>query len=391
MIQPAKVLDIARINLVRQLRDRTDLFFVFVLPTIVIFALGLQFGGASTARLGVVAPDGDEAAEILVELLAADGSQFEIRSIADETTLRDQVERGQLEAGVVIPDGFAEALQGSGTAEVRYLATADSLTAGLRAPVEASIARVAAATTAARVVVAEGVADWRTASDAAAAGYGAVPGVDVDVSVVGEAGMFAGYSQFTFGASTQLVLFMFLTSMTAASRLVYTKQLGISRRMVSTPTSMGTIVAGEAFGRLGVALLQAGFIVAITAVVFNVSWGDPLAAAALILAFGVVAAAVAMLVGAVSRNPDQAGALGVFLGLALGALGGCMVPIQFMPEAMQQVTKLIPHSWTLLGLQSLIRDGGGIDSVATNLAVLIVFGVVLMTLAVWRFRKAIAG
>jgi ABC-2 type transport system permease protein len=391
MIQPGKVLDIARVNLVRQFRDRGDLFFVFVMPTMIIFALGLQFGGVSTARLGVVAPTGDEAAADLVELLAADGTRFEIRSIADEATLREQVERGMLEAGVVIPDGFAGALEGSGTANVRYLGTTDSLTLGLRAPVEASIARVAAAATAARVAVAEGVADWDTASDAARSGYADVPGVEIDVSVVGDPGMFAGFSQFTFGASTQLVMFTFLISMAMAARLVYTKQLGISRRMVSTPTSIGTIVAGEAFGRLGIALLQAAFIVVLTAVVFNVSWGDPLAAGAIIVAFAVVAAAVAMLVGALSGNPDQASSLGVFLGLALGALGGCMIPIQTMPEVMQQLSRFIPHSWALLGLQSLIRDGGGIDSVATNLAVLAVFGVVLMTLAVWRFRKAIAG
>ena len=165
MIQPGKVLDIARVNLVRQFRDRGDLFFVFVMPTMIIFALGLQFGGVSTARLGVVAPTGDEAAAALVDLLAADGARFEIRSIADEATLREQVERGMLEAGVVIPDGFAGALEGTGTANVRYLGTTDSLTLGLRAPVEAAIARVAAATTAARVVVAEGIADWDTASD----------------------------------------------------------------------------------------------------------------------------------------------------------------------------------------------------------------------------------
>lgn len=391
MFQPAKVLEITRVNLVRQFRDRSDLFFVFVMPTLIIFALGLQFGGPSSARLGVVAPIGDEAADTLVDLLAADGARFEIRSIADEAALREQVERGMLEAGVVIPDGFSEALEGTGTAEIRYLGTTDSLTLGLRAPVEAAIARVAATTTAARIAVAEGAGDWDAASAAAAAGYGDMPGVEVEVSVVGDPGLFAGFSQYTFGASTQLVMFMFLISMAMAARLVHTKQLGISRRMVSTPTSLSTIVAGEAFGRLGIALLQAAFIVAMTAIVFNVSWGDPIAAAAIIIAFGVVAAAAAMLVGAMAGNPDQAGSLGVFLGLSLGALGGCMIPIQTMPEVMQQVSRFIPHSWALLGLQSLITDGGGIDSVATNLAVLAAFGVVLMTLAVWRFRKAIAG
>jgi ABC-2 type transport system permease protein len=98
-----------------------------------------------------------------------------------------------------------------------------------------------------------------------------------------------------------------------------------------------------------------------------------------------------MLVGALASNGDQASSLGVFLGLGLGALGGCMIPFQIMPEAMQSLARLIPHSWALLGLQSLIREGGGVASVAPNLAVLTAFSAVLLGLATWRFRKAIAG
>jgi ABC-2 type transport system permease protein len=390
MIQPAKALDIARVNVLREVRDRTSLFFVFVLPTIIIVALGLQFGGPSRARIGLVVPAPDAASQELVRLLTEDATRLEVRSLASVDELRTQVERGMLEAGVVVPDGFAAALE-DGTATVAYLGTPDALTLGLRAPIEAAVARVGAVATAARIAVAEDVGTWEEAVAAAQSGYGSVPGMDVSVAAAGEEGLFAGFSQFAFGASTQLVLFMFLTSMTAAGRLVYTKQLGVSRRMLSTPTSMGTIVAGEAVGRLGIALVQAAYIVLVTALAFGVSWGDPLAAAALIIAFATVAAGVALLVGAVARNPDQASSMGVFAGLALGALGGCMIPIQTMPDVMQQLARAIPHSWALLGLQSLARDGGGIGSVLPNLGVLVAFGVVLMTLASWRYRKAITG
>jgi ABC-type multidrug transport system permease subunit len=58
---------------------------------------------------------------------------------------------------------------------------------------------------------------------------------------------------------------------------------------------------------------------------------------------------------------------------------------------MQQLSRAVPHSWALLGLQELVRGGGGIASIALNLAVLGLFGIVLMTLAVWRFRRSIAG
>ncbi len=48
------VLDIARVNLLRALRDRTGLFFIFLLPLIIIVALGAMYGGFGSTRLGVV-------------------------------------------------------------------------------------------------------------------------------------------------------------------------------------------------------------------------------------------------------------------------------------------------------------------------------------------------
>ena len=158
MRQARKVLEIGRVNLLRQVRDRGDLFFVFVLPTIIIVALGLQFGGTGRARLGVVAPTGDAAAEALVDTLGEGAAPFEIRRVADLETLEGQVERGQLEAGLVIPDGFTLSLGWPGQVEILFLGTSDALTTGLRAPIDAAVARLGAITTAARLSVAEGLA-----------------------------------------------------------------------------------------------------------------------------------------------------------------------------------------------------------------------------------------
>lgn len=386
-----KAVEIGRVNLLRQVRDRGDLFFVFVLPTIIIVALGMQFGGAGQARLGVVAPAGDPVAESLVEILGTGDLRFDLRPVPDEADLVARVERGQLEAGIVIPAGTDATLRSGGTVEIRYLGTVGSLTAGLRAPIDAACARVSAVATAARVSAARGLASWDEASGVAVERYDTVPGIEVRVSQVGQTGMFAGFSQFTFGATTQLVMFTFLTSMTAAGRLVHTRQLGVSRRMTATPTSPWTIIGGEALGRFLVAVLQAAYIAVVTAVVFNVAWGDPVAAGALIALFCLVAAATALLIGAIARNPDQASSLGVFAGLALGALGGSMIPFQIMPPIMQSLAHLIPHSWALLGLQATIRDGTGIEAVLPNVGVLAAFAVVLFGLAAWRYRKAITG
>jgi len=386
-----KVLLIGRTNLLRQVRDRGNLFFILILPTIIIVALGLQFGGSTYARLGVVAPGGDPAADALIVRIREDSPVFTIIRFPDEAALRTAVERGTVEAGIVLPGDYGAQLAGSGVVDIGFLGTTETVTSGYRAAVEAAVAEQQALVGAARTAVKLGAGTYEDAYAIAQTRRPDVAGVAVTVEQVGADSMFQGYSQFTFGAQTQLLLFTFLTSMTAAGQLVLTRRLGVSRRMVSTPTSMTTIILGETLGRFLVALFQAMFVVLITATVFNVSWGDPVAAATIILLFCLVSAGAAMLVGAVSQNADQASSLGVFAGLALGALGGCMVPLAFMPQAMQTVAKAIPHSWAITALSSLVRNGGGIASVATNLLVLAGFAVVLLGLATWRFRKAITG
>jgi len=384
-----KALLIARTNLLRQVRERANLFFVFVLPTIIILALGLQFANAGQARLGIVAPAGDAQAGELVAMLSA-SDDFEIRRPSDAATLREHVERGLVEIGLVIPDGYGADIAAGRPVDLELLGTPESLTAGLRAPIEAAISRQAAISLAARLAAGDQPDRFREALAAAAAGYETVPGVEVTVRQVGEPGPFAGFGQFSFGAQTQLVLFMFLTSMTAAANLVLTKNLGVSRRMFSTPTSATTIVIGEALGRYGVALMQGIFIVAVTALAFGVEWGDPLATALIVGAFGLVGAAVAMLIGALSRNPDQAGSLGVAAGLGLGALGGAMVPSFMMPPVMLTVAQLTPHYWAINGFTEL-ANGADISAVLGNVGILLAYGTVILLIAAVRFRRAISG
>ena len=79
-----KTIEIGRVNLLRQLRDRSDVFFVIVLPTLIIVALGLQFGGTTNARLGVVYDPSDADAAALVA--AHRGRRHALRRAAGRAT-----------------------------------------------------------------------------------------------------------------------------------------------------------------------------------------------------------------------------------------------------------------------------------------------------------------
>jgi ABC-2 type transport system permease protein len=212
--------------------------------------------------------------------------------------------------------------------------------------------------------------------------------VGVTTSTTGEQIIETGMNGYIMGAQSQLVLWMFLTSMTAATQLIVTRQLGVSRRMFSTPTSGRTILIGELLGRFAVAMIQGLFIFVGTAVVFGVEWGDPIAASAVIVAFGLVSTGVAMLVGSIATNAEQASSIGVGFAMLLGAFGGAMVPPEVFPEIMRTVSHVTPHAWAIDGLRAVAIRDADLVGVLPQIAVLMAFGVVLLGLATVRFRQA---
>jgi ABC-2 type transport system permease protein len=200
-----------------------------------------------------------------------------------------------------------------------------------------------------------------------------------------------GIGMFSLGAQSQLVLFMFLTSLTAATQLILTRQLGVSKRMLSTPTSVGTILVGEMLGRLGVAMIQGLFIVLLSAFVFGVDWGDPLGASVLIVMFALVGTGAAMVVGAFGNNPDQAGTVGVFAGMLLGALGGAMIPIEIFGEPLRTIAQVTPHFWAISGFRALLFDRAPLVGIAPEIGVLGVMAVALIAVATMRLRRQLTG
>jgi ABC-2 type transport system permease protein len=376
---------IARANLLRLFRDRLGLFFILVLPMIIIFVTGLQFGGGFESRVGLLAGDTGTLGTDLAERL---DERWQVERYETEDALRDAVERGRVAVGIVVPDRYDERVLTGETVSVGYLAASSNEAIGRRRIVDAMVAEQAAAVRAARFAAAEIGGKAADHLERATSLQASLPALDVEVAAVGDSLFPEELRGFALGAQSQLVLFVFLTSLTGATQLILSRQLGVSRRMLATPTTVGTILFGEALGRFAVALFQAVFIVAATALIFGVVWGDPLGATVLVLSFSLVAAGVAMLIGAVATNAEQAGSIGVFAGLGVGAIGGSMIPPEIFPEPMGTISWLTPHRWALDGFRELIA-GGDLVAIAPQLGVLLGLAVVVLALATWRLRVAL--
>ena len=220
------------------------------------------------------------------------------------------------------------------------------------------------------------------------------PAVDVTSRTVGATSRDRQYlipTGFEYTAPANLVLFVFITSFVGAAALIESKRLGTSARMLATPTSAGTIVAGETVGRFTIAMLQGLYIVALGVLVFRVNFGNPLAATVLVLLFSLVATAFAMLTGTLLRTPEQAGSIGPITGIAMGMLSGCMWPRFIMPGPMQRLGQLFPQSWAMDAWIKLIAQHASIGGILPQLAVLAAFAAVLLPVASWRLRRSIVA
>ena len=382
----SRAFSIAAVNAKRLGRDRVGLFFLFVFPIILILLLGLSFGSGFAPRLGVVSSN---SGELGLELATALGQveEIEIERFSSAEELTDAVERGDVNAGVVIPAGYDEEIRSGNETTIEYIARAGSTSTAIRTTVDAVVVEQAARVRAALFSSDRGVGDFDETIQVASSLAAETPTVEVVVQSEGE-DTFEGLGQFDLGASSQLVLFMFVNSLGATVALIQSRRLGVSRRMLSTPMTAGTIVVGETLGRFLVAMMQGVFIILAASLLFGVRWGDPLAASALLTAFALVSTGAAMLFGAVLSNEQQAGAL-TPVGLGLAALGGCMVPLEIFSPTMQTIAHITPHAWAVEGFTELIRTDAGITEIALQIAVLLGFAVVLLGLASWRLHRTI--
>jgi ABC-2 type transport system permease protein len=387
-----KPLAIAWINVVRLFRDRQGLFFVFGLPVVIIVVFGLAFGGQGTRQVGVANEDDGPLAAELVAMLDDSGGSLEIETFATAAALRDAVQRNRVDMGIAIPAGYGAALERGGTAQVEYVARpGEAISAALRPLLDDALNRQAALVKAARYAMTERELGFAEALVDARRHAAEVGTVTVRAETTSEALIEPGMNGYLMGAQSQLVMFIFMISMTAATQLIATRQLGISRRMYASPTSARTIVLGEALGRFAVAMVQGLFIFLTTAFVFGVEWGEPFAASLVLVAFALVSSGAAMLIGSIATNPDQATSIGVGLSMLLAAFGGAMVPPEVFPDIMRTLSHVTPHAWAIDAFRDLTLRDKDVVGILPQLAVLAGFAVGLLGLATVRFRKALVG
>lgn len=386
-----RALAVAKVSLVRYFRDPGAIFTAFILPMLIVLLLGAMSGGGAIPQLGFVAEGEDSlVAQLRDNLLTIDG--VDVVAIDEADSAIRSVERGELQAALIVPRGYEETLRSGDDVELRYVVQAGEEEQTITRAVSAALTEEATLLRAARFSENAGVGTFDEALSQAEELQAELPPVEVVATTAGEPFALSNLGQFDIYAQGMLVLFIFMTTLAGAANLVETRTLGVARRMYSTPTPVSTFLGGEALGRMTIAMIQGLFIFIGTWFIFGVDWGNPLGAVLTILVFAAVATAATMLLGSLVSKDQQAGGLATALGLGLAALGGCMFPLavfEILSDTVYRVAHVTPHAWALESFLVLVAEDGGVGDIAVYLLILLGYAAVLFALATWRLRRVL--
>ena len=374
-------------------RDRAALAFAFLLPFVFVigFSLALRGVGPENEALQfTIATQEQEGitAEAIDVIASAPGVRVTKMNFGDALA---GMEEGEIDGFVSFPSNFTRRLQSGRTAPLEVyvgdIAPADE--AALRGFAQEIASRFSEgqATLAAVLELSNEEKAEEVLGELLSDTSG--PAINVQVDQIGE---IAPFNTSNFVLPGYLTMFVFFTAAMGAEALARERQTHTLERLMANGVRRGSLIMGKflAGGIIGVTQVAVMWLVG--ALVFKIDLGaSPVAVVLLSILMVVASAAFGVLLASFVNNVRTASAAGVLTSLVLAPIGGSWWPLFITPPFMQSLARLTPHGWANNGLNKLMLFGAQFTDVLPEMAALVIFAVVFLSIALWRFRLAPGG
>ncbi len=180
---------------------------------------------------------------------------------------------------------------------------------------------------------------------------------------------------------------LFAVSASAAS-LFRERDAGIFQRLLAAPVTRAHILCSKFLYGVILGLVQLVVLFLASTLIYGTDVLPHLPLLVLVCIFAAAACtSFGMLLAAVSSSPEAASGLATFLIMLMSAIGGAWFPITFMPEFIQQFSKLTLVYWSMEGFSAVLWAGQSFVQILPILAVLGAITAGVMSIAIWRFNR----
>ncbi len=382
---------IAKKDLTELFRNRLGLVLLIVMPLFMMVMVGFIYpsnGTISGLQVGLVNEDSGFNGAFMsntthggfimsLEAINDQTHMLKITNVSSTASLKDMVQRGDLEGGIVIPGNYSQSMltgqQGT------LIIVADESNPQISATIQASLSGVFNAM--GQQIAIHNVQTMNSTVN---------PLAVIQPFNVQTQGVISGHpSYFDFIAPGIMAMTVMMSVMTGLPVAIsQEKEIGTMDGMMVAPVNRLSILLGKTGAQTARGLIQGLIILGLAIGIFGVAVQGSLLLVFALLLLGVFSfVGLGIVITSFTKDQETAQMLMMTLMFPMMFLSGVFFPIQQMPWYMQDISKALPLTYASDALRKVMVLGSGIQQISTDLIVLIVFGIVMIAIALPVFRR----
>ncbi len=361
-------------------RNRSLIISLIIPPTLQIILFGFALNPTvNRLRLGVVDESRSHPSRDLTSAFTANGTFVVTGAFAGVEPLGTALQRGTLDAGLVIPADYArQRNHKSGPVQAQFLLNAmDANTAGIAASYAGSIAQAFNGST----------LDVQSHPRNGPSGL-ADAHLKAQVNLLYNPGLISAWFVVT---GTFGILLILNGSLVATTTMSQEKENGTLEQLLMTPAGTTEIILAKLMPLFLLLMLDVGLVLVVCDLVFHVPVRGSLwlifLAGALCILTGI---GIGTFISTYTKSGLQAKLLSFFVNPPMALLSGATTPVEAMPKWMQPLVNLNPVRHFSLIARGVMIKGVGMDVLYPNFLALLCFAVLLLGVSITRFRKQLA-
>jgi ABC-2 type transport system permease protein len=182
------------------------------------------------------------------------------------------------------------------------------------------------------------------------------------------------------------IIGLFLSSL----NLVREKEMGTIEQLNVTPVKKYQFIIGKMMPFLIIALLDLTFGLLVAKLVFGLPFrGNILTLYAFTTAYLFLVMSMGLLISAISVTQQQVLFVSFFFMIIFIIMSGLFTPVESMPYWAQKLDLINPLYYLIRVIRNVVLMGSGITDLAYEMTSLLVYGGIMFSLAVWRYKKTV--
>jgi ABC-2 type transport system permease protein len=198
------------------------------------------------------------------------------------------------------------------------------------------------------------------------------------------------FSYFDFiapGIMAMTVMMSVMTGLPAA--ISHERELGTLDGMMVAPINRLSVILGKTLAQMARGILQGVLILVLAMVLFGVTVHGSIVLVFALLLLGVFSfVGLGVVLTSFAKDQETAVMMMTTIMFPMMFLSGVFFPIEQMPWFMQGIAKFLPLTYVADSLRKVMVLGASIPEITSELSILIVFGLVMIAIAVPVFKRA---